>query len=441
MKTILPRIALRNLARQKKRTMLLGAAIAFGIMIVTIINGFAGAFVANVSENFAYLMAGHVFVRGSEKTESGRTLSVVRDDEAIRRAIEASGISPVRVTRSSEVQATLVFEGKSTRQSLTGLDIAGSPFLGERLAILEGSWQATSAQDALILSARTAKKLNVHPGDRLLAQFRTATGQNNVVDFTVAAVSADSSIVGSVLAYVNITYLNKALGLGDHEYMALGIMLRDLKSAPKAADALFSSLKGSGLQLFERAAKNEDGGSTPFMAMLRGRSGETWDGVKYSVITIDDIMSQARQIVVALDTASVVILFVLFAIVMIGISNTFRMVMYERIKEIGTMRAIGVQRREVRRLFLLEALFLALAGTAAGILAAQLVMALVSLYDFGMNSPAFLIMRNGHLSFRVPFFRALANLGLIVVLTVAAAFFPARAAAKLQPAEALRSLK
>ncbi|HPB65302.1 MAG TPA: hypothetical protein PLW80_02005, partial [Spirochaetales bacterium] len=67
----LANIALRNLTRQKKRTVLLGSAIAFGVMIVTLINGFAGAFSANVAENFSDLMAGHVFVSGSEKGEGG----------------------------------------------------------------------------------------------------------------------------------------------------------------------------------------------------------------------------------------------------------------------------------------------------------------------------------------------------------------------------------
>ncbi|MFA6506924.1 MAG: ABC transporter permease, partial [Treponemataceae bacterium] len=64
----LVKIAFRNLNRQKKRTFLLGGAIAFGILIVTVINGFAGAFQANVAGNMAQLFAGHVFVEGVEKT-------------------------------------------------------------------------------------------------------------------------------------------------------------------------------------------------------------------------------------------------------------------------------------------------------------------------------------------------------------------------------------
>jgi putative ABC transport system permease protein len=267
------------------------------------------------------------------------------------------------------------------------------------------------------------------------------TGQNNVADFTVAAISIDASIIGSVMTYANLDYLNSALGLADGEYMSLGFMLPSLKDAEGFSDSLYSSLSSTGIQLFERNSKDDSGTATPFQAMMRSQNNETWEGVKYRLYTIDDILSQARQIVVALDTSSLIVLLVLFAIVMIGITNTFRMVMYERIREIGTMRAVGVQRGEIRSLFLYEALFLALGGAVAGIFFAFIAMNILSLIDFGLESPAFLIMKNGHLSFFLPPLRALANIAIISVLTLLAAYFPARAAAKMTPAHALRTMK
>lgn len=441
MNSYIPRIALRNLSRQKKRSVLLGGAIAFGIAIVTLINGFAGSFIENVSENFAYLSAGHVFIQGAEKSPSGKRLSVIRDDTSIFRALADSNVKYTFATKASEVMASLVFEGKSLRQGLTGLELQKSDFMKERLVLRSGSWEAAAAPDALILSEKTAKKLNVLAGDRLTAQFQTITGQNNIADFTVAGISVDSSIVGSVMAYVNLEYLNGVLGLNPGEYMSLGFMLENLDEAPQFADKVFASMQKSGLQMFDRGAKEADGATTPFQAMMRNQNQETWDGIKYRVYTIDDILSQARQIVVALDTSSIVILIVLFAIVMIGITNTFRMVMYERIREIGTMRALGVQRSEIRSLFLYEALFLAIGGAIAGLVLAFISMKLLSLINFGMDSPAFLIMKNGHLSFFLPPLRAVFNISVIAVLTLFAVYFPARSASKMEPALALRTMK
>jgi len=441
MNKVLPRIALRNLSRQKKRTFLLGGAIAFGIMIVTLINGFAGAFIQNVSENFAYLMAGHIFVQGSEKTASGKQILVIRDDSIILKALQDAGVTYEFATKSSEARASLIFEGKSITQNLTGLDIANSPFLKERLVLKQGSWEAAQAEDALIISEKVAKKLKALPGDKVTAQFQTITGQNNIADFTIAAISVDSSIIGSTMAYANLSYLSDNLGLKAGEYMSLGLMLGDIKDSKEVSARLYTSMSGMGLQLFPQKTKEESGTTTPFMAMMQKQNKETWEGVKYRVYTIDDMLSQAQQIVVALDSSSFVILLVLFAIVMIGITNTFRMVMYERIREIGTMRAIGVQRGEIRSLFLYEAFFLALGGAIVGIVLALMAMSLLSLINFGMDSPAFLIMRNGHLSFFLPPLRAVGNIIIITLLTLFAAYFPAKAAAKMEPAAALRTTK
>ncbi len=439
--SVIANIAFRNLSRQKKRSFLLGGAIAFGIMIVTLINGFAGAFINNVSENFAYLMAGHVFVTGNEKTASGKSLEVIRDDSAISAALKNAGIKPVFITRTSEFQGTLVFETKTARQNITGIDLSSSSSLKERLVLASGNWDAAAQKDAIIISEKIAKKLNAQAGDRLLVQLSTLTGQNNVGEFTVAAINRDTSIIGAVMAYANLDYVNELVGLKKGEYMSMGLMLSDLKESGNAAEALYKNMKTSGLQLFDRGTKNENGAVTPFQAMMRNQKKEKWEGIKYRILTIDDIMSEARQIVTALDTASLIILIVLFFIIMVGITNTFRMVMYERIREIGTMRAVGVQRGEIRGLFLYEALFLAIGGAVAGIALSLVLMGILSLFNFGMDSPIFLIMKNGHLSFFVPPFRAIFNVLLIAVLTLAAAFFPARNAARLEPAEALRTQK
>lgn len=441
MNMVLPRIAARNLLRQKKRTILLAGAIAFGIMIVTLINGFAGSFIQNVSENFAYLMGGHVFVSGSEYTPSGKRISVIRDDSAIMKSLQDMGIQWKSIAKTSQTTATIIFEGKSIRQNLTGIDITHSEMLKERLVLVKGSWENAKQPDAIIISQSVAKKLNVLPGDKVVAQLQTVTGQNNVGEFRVAAVSADSSIIGSIMTYVQLEYLNSLIGLGKGEYMSLGIMLDRLDLSDRFATSLYTSMKGNGIQLFDRNAKQESTAATPFQAMIREQNSETWSGTKYRVYTIDDVLSQARQIVVALDTASVAILIVLFAIVMIGISNTFRMSMYERIREIGTMRAVGVQRGEIRAMFLYEALFLALAGAIAGIVLALVVMGILGLFSFDPQSAIFLILKRGHLSFYLPPLRAIGNIAIIAALTLVAVYAPANAAAKLAPAEALRTVK
>lgn len=436
----LANIALRNLTRQKKRTVLLGSAIAFGVMIVTLINGFAGAFSANVAENFSDLMAGHVFVSGTEKGADDEDLSVIRDDSALTAAVEASG-APVRyVTRRSSFSGTLIFEGKKLRTNVDGADLSQETFLRDRLLLKEGSWDAMSDENALILSEKIAGRLNVGVGDLILVQLETVTGQANVGEFRLAGVSYDAGIFGQMISYANLGYVNDLIGLAPGEYQTMGVMLDGLRYTEDAAEAIYARLAGS-VQLFERGVKDEDGAVTPFQALMRQQDKESWDGVKYRLFTINEMLSQIEQIVAALDTAAGIILVVLFIIIMVGITNTFSMVMFERIGEIGTMRALGVRRGGVRAMFLYEALFLALGGAVAGIALALVAMGVISLFDFGMDSPAFIIMKNGHLSFFLPPLRAVGNIVIIAALTLVAVASPAGKAAKLTPAEALRTQK
>jgi len=209
------------------------------------------------------------------------------------------------------------------------------------------------------------------------------------------------------------------------------------------ADAFHAELATSAL-VKERGGEEETRGmGMGPMAMFFStkKSEETWTGVRYSVTTLNEMLSSVQQIVAVLNGVALGVLLVLFLIIMVGILNTFRMTMYERIREIGTMRAVGMQRRQVRNLFLLEALFLALGGAVAGIAVAGVVMGVLSLFDLGTNTPLFMLLRNGHFSFKVPVLRAVQNVAIIAVLTLAAAYLPARSAARLLPAQALRTTK
>ncbi len=432
------KLALRNLSRQKKRTFLLGGAIAFGIMIVTIINGFVGAFVSNISENFANLAAGHVFIQGIEKSASGKEYDIIRDDSTLLAAAKEAGIPAKYVTKRSSFQGTLVFAGKTAQLSIDGVDFSNETFLPERLIFKSGSMAGMSDKQGLVISEPIAKRLDVQVGDRVLVQMKTYTGQNNVGEFAIAGITVDPGILGSMAGYANKPYVNELLNLGPGDYQSLGFYLPSLAGMDKYGLDLYASLRKKA-QVFDRTAADQ---SQNFVrAMMSQAKTETWSGIKYRVLTLNDMLQQVQQIVNVLNSASLVILIVLFLIIMVGITNTFRIIMYERIREIGTMRSIGMQRGEVRNLFLYEASFLAIGGVLAGILLALLAMGIISIVNFGIDSPLFIILKNGHMTFKLPMLRTIVNVLIVTGLTLSAAFFPARNAARLDPAVALRTVK
>jgi ABC-type lipoprotein release transport system permease subunit len=100
-----------------------------------------------------------------------------------------------------------------------------------------------------------------------------------------------------------------------------------------------------------------------------------------------------------------------------------------------------MQRKSVRNLFLLEAIYLATGGTVVGWALAALVMFVLSLFGFGTTSVLSLFLNNGHFTFSPQFGSMLGQFALVLVLTTVAAFLPARKASLLPPAEALRTSK
>ncbi len=436
-------MALRNLNRQKKRTWLLGGAIAFGVMIITVINGFAGAFMQNVSENFADIAAGHIFVQGREQTASGRTYSIIRDDSILTQVLKDTGIPARYVSRRSIAQGTLIFESKKTQVNIQGVDFSSERYLKDRLTLTKGSFDDMTNPQGLILSEQTARKLDVQVGDSVIFQLTTVTGQQNVGDMTLVATTPDNGMMSGFSAYANLAYVNTLLNLGSGEYQMMGIYLPSLRNMDKYGDQYYAELKTKA-NVKEKAkpgAAERAGGGSPMARMFGSESEGTWTGVRYTVSTLDDLLSSVKQIVNVLNSVSLGILIVLFLIIMVGILNTFRMTMFERIREIGTMRAIGMQRGQVKNLFLLEALFLALGGVVVGLVVALIVMGILSLFNLGVDTPLFMILKNGHFSFKVPLVRGISNVLIIAALTLAAAYLPARAAARLEPAQALRTTK
>jgi ABC-type antimicrobial peptide transport system permease subunit len=122
------------------------------------------------------------------------------------------------------------------------------------------------------------------------------------------------------------------------------------------------------------------------------------------------------------------ILYVLLALSVIvslfGIVNTLVLTVFERTREIGMLRAVGMTRRQVRRMIRHESVITALIGAALGIV-------------LGMVLAALLIARVDFLVFSFPTTQVIVFVIAAIVVGIVAAIFPARRAARLDPLEAI----
>ena len=123
------------------------------------------------------------------------------------------------------------------------------------------------------------------------------------------------------------------------------------------------------------------------------------------------------------------ILYVLLALSVIvslfGIVNTLVLTVFERTRELGMLRAIGMTRRQVRRMIRHESVITALIGGVLGII-------------LGVVLGALLIARVDFIDFYLPTLQLVIFAALAIVVGILAAIFPARRAARLNPLEALQ---
>jgi putative ABC transport system permease protein len=132
-----------------------------------------------------------------------------------------------------------------------------------------------------------------------------------------------------------------------------------------------------------------------------------------------------------------VVRFIVAVIIVLSISNTMVMAVLERTWEIGTSMALGVPRRSILALFLVEGLLLGVLGGAIGLALGAAVAALLSAVGIPMPPPPG--MAHGFTG-GVLFTPAIAAgaFAIAVATTLAASVYPARKASRLPIVDALR---
>lgn len=120
----------------------------------------------------------------------------------------------------------------------------------------------------------------------------------------------------------------------------------------------------------------------------------------------------------------------------IGITNTMMMSIYERTKEIGVMKVLGCDLRNIRSLFLLEAGFIGFIGGIIGLVLSYTLSAVINKLAAGAGG--MMVPESTSISY-IPIWLALLSLIFAVLVGMVAGFFPALRAMKLSPLAAIRT--
>jgi ABC-type lipoprotein release transport system permease subunit len=262
------------------------------------------------------------------------------------------------------------------RPVLSGFDFAagGVPEGGER--------------DAVLISTAVAEDLRVQVGDALIIQITSERGRANTAELTVRGIYRESSFFGYT-TYIHRETLNLLDEAPQDRVNEIGVYLeRPREQEARAARAITAAL----------------GKRFPTVPVIETR--ETYQRIfhpnreerHYGTVTLEAQLTEITDLLFAVTAIATVIIVLFLGIVAIGVGNTYTMIVYERTREIGTLRALGMPRARTITLFLLESLFLGVTGVVLGGALGVGVLEAIRLWvGFPVRSWTTLFMVGGHL--------------------------------------------
>ena len=330
----------------------------------------------------------------------------IEDPQSLEQALERAGVTTTRRT----VFAGEIFYGEG---SLYVKVIAVDPETDEEIYRLSDTLAQGRYLDAgeqgVVIGEWLAQDLGITVGEEITIRTRTRYGAFQTIELIVVGVlNSPNPVINKGTAYVPLSLADEAL---------------EMEGAVTEITLFFPEWQDPELKVQDLQDR---------LSAFPGITVQSWKDLARDFLMFAQMKSAGSSI----------LLILVFVIAAVGISNTMLMAVYERVREIGMMRAMGMKDGAIRAAFLFEAGGIGLIGTLTGI-----VLGLVLnwyMVNYGMDFSS--IMGRMDIGYRVTgIFRSAwhpqAFVGGFIFGIVAAMVFsliPSSRALKMQITECLR---
>ncbi|MGC5343751.1 ABC transporter permease [Streptomyces sp. DT171] len=313
------RLAERNALRNPRRTGATGAALMIGLALVACLSVVGSSMVASATDELDKSVGADFIVQSS----TGQPI-VPQASDAMKKV---PGIE--HFTDYKSVSAVLTApDGTSLDESVVAADPTYKDDL--RRKTVAGDLADAYGEDAMSVGDGYATEHHITVGDRITVAFKEGT----TAKLKVAAITSDEAVVDKGAMYTSITTAEK--------YVAADRMPPNVIMFAKARDGkekeTYAALKDALAAYPQYSVKNQ----ADFKEELKDQIGQLLN-IVYGLL--------ALAIIVAV----------------LGVVNTLALSVVERTREIGLMRAIGLSRRQLRRMIRLESVVIALFGALLGL--------------------------------------------------------------------------
>ncbi len=405
------KIALRNLMRYKRRTMLTASLISIGVVFVLTFTAVTGSFKAMMVGEITDSMLGHVQVhrKGYVASIDNLPLNLNLKGEAIKTLGKILDNSTEIEAWSPRIKFGGMFSNfvETTNIRLNGIEpakeFAAVPLLPSRVS----AGKKTLERGEIFIPLLLSKGMGVKVGDSVVIVATNQDGSVNGKQFQVAGILESATGPGGRDGYIHIQDATELLRMEDAQISEIAIRLKDFgklhQFSEKLEKGLSDQLNKKGKPIFEVHTWEK---LTPFFHISR-----------------------------MLDAMTFFIKLMLIAIVLISIMNVMIMAVYERIREIGTIAAIGTLPGKILAMFLIEGLCLGIVGAVIGNIAGAIVIFILNAakitFSFAQHSGLILSATIN------PSDIAVISVTVILV-SIIASLQPAYKASQMEPIKALR---
>ncbi len=407
------KLAIRNLRRYRRRTLLTSILITLGVVAVLLFISVSGSFKAMMTGQITDSMLGHLQIH-----KKGYLASI--DSLPLDRNLKGSQLNKVKESLDSNtdveaysmrIKLGAMFSNfkETTNIRLNAVnpeqEIQAVPMLLDR--IIEGQKEGLLAKGEILVPELIAKGMRVKVDDTIVLVATNKDGSVNGQPFVVRGILEGISGPGGRDGIIHIDDARSLLRIEDKEVSEIAIRLNDIEEM----DQVYSSM-------------------TALLGPLKNKMGKpvfeihTWQ-------KLSPFFNIARMI----DLMTLFIKVMLVAIVLVSIMNVMIMAVFERINEIGTIAAIGTVPNKILALFIVEGFLLGLFGTMIGVIISLIAIAGMNVvqlsFDFGRQKGLLLAPSIG--------MGDVITVAVIVILiSVLASLQPAWKAARMDPITALR---
>jgi len=405
------KIAVRNLRRYKRRTLLTASLVMIGVIFVLLYISVSGSFKNMMVGQITDSMLGHLEVhrKGYLASIDNLPLNLNLRPQAFKKLADILNKQPEVEAFSPRIKFGGIFSTfvETTAIRLNGVypdqEFKTIPLLTSR--IIRG--QRTLNRGEILIPDLLARGMKVNVGDTIVIVATNKDGSVNGKQFKVSGVLESVTGPGGRDGYIHLEDAMETLRMEEMEISEVAIRLKHFGQLHAFSEKLEGLLAGE---------INKEG--KPIFEV------HTWEKLSpfYNIARMIDVMSFFVKLM-------------LIAVVLISIMNVMIMAVYERIREIGTIAAIGTLPGKILSMFLVEGFCLGAMGAVAGnILGITIILILNRIgitFDFGMQKGLVL-------SATIAPGDVLIISLIVILISVIASLQPAFKASRMEPIKALR---